>query len=40
MVELENLCEVLSYGAPKPKELAEKAIKILQEIENRLGEEK
>lgn len=33
LVELELLCEDLSYGAPKPKETIEKALKLFTELE-------
>lgn len=33
MVELENLCEALAYGAQKPVERIEEALKLFKEIE-------
>ena len=36
MVELENLAEVLAYGAPKPEERTKEAIERFNTIENRL----
>lgn len=36
IVELENLCEKLSYGAEKPVTNTEKAIELLKEIEEML----
>ena len=37
MVQLENLCETLSYGSQKPVEKTEEAIKLFKEIEDRIG---
>ena len=34
LVQLEQLCEKLSYGAPKPAEHAEKAITLFRELED------
>ena len=39
MVELEDLCETLSYGAQKPIEKAEEALKIFREIEKILDKD-
>lgn len=36
MVDLENLCEVLAYGAEKPVEKIEEAVKRFKELEEML----
>ena len=36
MVELETLCEKLSYGAPRPVDMAIKAVDIFKELEGTL----
>ncbi len=33
MMELENICEYLSYGSPKPVEKIEEALKLFKELE-------
>jgi len=33
MIELEKLCEKLSYGAPKPVEMSRKALTLFEELE-------
>lgn len=38
MIELENLCEKLSYGVQKPVDESRKALKIFKELENKLKE--
>jgi hypothetical protein len=38
MIELEQLCEKLSYGAPKPIEKAQRAIDIFNKLEKELKE--
>ena len=38
MVELEKLCEKLSYGAPKPIEKAKGALHLFQELESWIKE--
>ena len=37
MVELENLCETLTYGTQKPVEKTEKALKLFREIDGVLN---
>lgn len=36
LVELELICEDLSYGAPKPIEQIEKALELFKELENKI----
>lgn len=36
MITLEKLCEKLSYGAPKPVEKVQEAVKLFQELEQLL----